>query len=143
MIGRFDWDDWGKWSEILAKLYVAVQPVAGCHLVRRRKDAAVSERARTKFEGPLHPANNPTCGEIISGLLDKMNFADGLLHQTIFICQPSQLRAVNPRAQEPVVGKIQIGPAKVDPIDEQRRAQCATGVPWRRGNIQSRKPAVT
>ena len=63
-VGGLARHDRRKRPELLATLDVAVQAIADLDIVRRREQAAMAERARTKLAGALHPPDNPSSGQI-------------------------------------------------------------------------------
>ena len=91
----------------------------------------MTERARAELEGTVHPSDDTTGREVVSGLSNQAVIVFALLDRfAILGCEPGQLDSVGGGPPERMVGHVAIGIAEMDAIRVQggpERAACIAG----------------
>ena len=92
----------------------------------------MAERARTEFAGTLHPADDPSGGELVGNAVDDCQVVQHFDDLAIFARDARKLLAIDRRTPERMIGNVAIRIAEVQAIGVQGCAQCAAGVARRR-----------
>src|SRR5438552_7217078 len=99
--------------------------------MRRRPQAAMAERAWTKFTGTLHPADDTASDEIVGDTVDEQRVVEFLDALAVLPCSSRKASAIDGGTPEGMVGHVAIRVVEVDPIRIQRCAQRTSRVAGR------------
>src|SRR5262249_21008001 len=111
---------------------VAIEAITHLAGVRRRENAAMTERARTEFAGAVHPADDAPGGELVCEALDQGALVEHLDRLTVLARRAREVIGIDARTPERMIGHVQVGIPEIDAVCVQRRAERASGVARRR-----------
>ena len=81
--------------------------------------------------GAVHPADDAAGGELVRDPLDERGVVELVDVLIVFPRRPGEMRGIDRRAPERMIGHVAIGVAEVDAIGVERRAERAAGIAGR------------